>query len=102
MGYLGAVAGACGKCSSNKEALKSRSGACFPHIFPTQRDVTPPALGQGSGCRMWGTGTLGPSCDTLPCPTTGWDQLFLPRPLTVLSWPIWLSPLIYWDIFSRL
>jgi len=28
------VAGACGKCSSNKEALRSRSGACSPPLHP--------------------------------------------------------------------
>lgn len=77
---------------------------CFPRIFPMQCDVSPPGLGWGSsaGCAgRWGWGPRDRPV-TLPCPTAGSGQLFLPLPLPVLSWPIWLSPLIYWDIFSRL
>lgn len=81
MDYLGAVAGACGKCSSNKEALKNRSGACFPRPAWGASPCTPPALarlgilGKGVPLKHWAGGMQ---------PHVGWRE-----PGLVCLSPVW-------------
>lgn len=86
--YLGAVAGASGKCSSNKEALKSRSGACVPHPAPhvpswvgMQRKWGVPPKHPCSGMQPWMGGRARAAC-------LGWVSLCLLAPAACSS-PSW-------------
>lgn len=49
---------------------------------------------------MW-DGCICPPAPLCLIPATASDELLLPLPLPVLSWPIWLFPLIYWYRFFQ-